>query len=63
MSDSDQLSEDFDDYELELDEEDTTKGFRIRNPLPPPRAQQWSTADLHGEFPVRKAKLYDQMRL
>lgn len=55
MSDYDQLSED--EYDPELGD-DSNGTFRIRDPLQPPHAQQWSTADLHGEFSLRPEILY-----
>lgn len=46
MSDYDQLTDD----EFDPDMEGDDSNFRIRDPLQPPRAHPFSTADLHGEF-------------
>jgi hypothetical protein len=46
MSDYDQLTDD--EYDPDMDES-SKGGFRIRDPLQPPRAHPFSTADLHGE--------------
>ena len=48
MSDLDELNSDFDEYEPGLDG-DLDKTFRIRDPLQPPDAHPFSTADLHGK--------------